>query len=544
MPPALLIARLNEAPGHAREFEDWYTHVHLRDVLRMPGSVSAQRFRRLQPHAITRPSPGFTYLPVYDVDDPEGLSAAHAAAAGTDRMVMSAAADLRKVSIHYFYPRMVLGAQPWTIRGPAAGALLIEYATADPTPQRQAARLLHSLYGTLPGAAPRRGLLAEFREEAQVFRRPPAATLLCLLQFACEPEAAARQLTRLLDQTARSARITLFGRQPTADEATGTGGRCDLAGITGAVPRHSQPVQRGEAALSAARDEGIALRYYHFPAFTGIDALKMGERDVPAPGSRDVLLRMHAWSLNYRDLLISEGRYGRSQKPDVVPLSDGAGKVVAVGDEVTRWRVGDRVMPIFMPNWITGPPQAQRIVGALGGPADGLLAEYAIVPESAVVSVPEHLSWAQAATLPCAALTAWHTVVTHGQAAPGQIVLTLGTGGVSLFALQFARLAGAGIVATSSSDAKLARLAELGAGKLVNYLTTANWGAEVQRINSGGVDHVVDVGGSGTIDQSVAATRMGGRVSVIGVLTDGGGTGHDAAPDEGHHCAGDACWQS
>lgn len=265
------------------------------------------------------------------------------------------------------------------------------------------------------------------------------------------------------------------------------------------------------------------MRYYHFPAFTGIDALRMGERDVPAPGKGDVLLRMRAWSLNYRDLLISEGRYGRGQKPDVVPVSDGAGEVVAVGAEVTRWQVGDRVMPIFMPNWVTGPPQASRIAGALGGPADGLLAEYAAVSEPALVSVPEHLSWAQAATLPCAAVTAWHAVVTHGQAAPGQLVLTLGTGGVSLFALQFAQIAKAEVVATSSSDAKLKRLEELGAVALVNYQATPEWGAGIQRITDGGVDHAVDIGGSGTIGQSVGATRIGGRVSVIGVLADGAG---------------------
>jgi NADPH:quinone reductase-like Zn-dependent oxidoreductase len=278
-----------------------------------------------------------------------------------------------------------------------------------------------------------------------------------------------------------------------------------------------------DAAPPAARDEGITMRYYHFPAFTGIDALQMDERDVPAPDGREILLRMQAWSLNYRDLLVSEGRYGRGQKPDVVPLSDGAGEIVAVGDEVTRWRMGDRVMPIFMPNWIAGPPHAQRIAGALGGPADGVLAEYVVVSESSVVSIPEHLSWAQAATLPCAAVTAWHAVVTHGRTAPGQLVLTLGTGGVSLFVLQFARLAGAAVIATSSSDAKLARLAELGASTLVNYLTTPSWGAEVHRVTAGGVDHTVDVGGSGTIAQSVAATRIGGRVSVVGVLTDGAG---------------------
>jgi NADPH:quinone reductase-like Zn-dependent oxidoreductase len=265
------------------------------------------------------------------------------------------------------------------------------------------------------------------------------------------------------------------------------------------------------------------LRYYHFPSFAGIEALQVGEREVPEPRPDEVLLHMRAWSLNYRDLLISEGKYGRGQKPDVVPLSDGAGEVVAIGDAVTRWRVGDRVMPIFMPRWIGGPPSTERIRGALGGPSNGVLAEYVVASESAVVAVPEHLNWEQAATLPCAAVTAWHAVVTLGQAAPGQLVLTLGTGGVSLFALQFAALSGASVVATSSSGAKLARLAELGAGTLLDYAKTQRWGREIFELTEGGVDHVIEVGGAGTLGESVAATRIGGRVSVIGVLADGTG---------------------
>jgi NADPH:quinone reductase-like Zn-dependent oxidoreductase len=265
------------------------------------------------------------------------------------------------------------------------------------------------------------------------------------------------------------------------------------------------------------------VRFYHFPEATGIDALRMDERDAPQPGAGQVLIRMRAWSLNYRDLLISEGRYGRGQKPDVVPLSDGAGEVVAVGESVTRWTVGDRVLPIFMPHWISGPPTPQRIAGALGGPADGLLAEYVVADEAGLVAVPAHLGWAHAATLPCAAVTAWHAVVVSGRATPSDRVLTLGTGGVSLFALQFAVLSGATVVATSSRRDKLARLAELGAGTLVNYVDEPSWGRAVNRLTGGGVDHVVEVGGAGTIEQSVAATRVGGRVSVIGVLSDGSG---------------------
>jgi hypothetical protein len=210
IPHALLIARLNAAPGRRREFENWYTHVHLRDVLRMQGSLSAQRFRRLPPHS-TAPEPSqFAYLTVYDVDDPEALTTAHTAAAGTDRMVMSAAADLREVSVHYYYPQVVLEPQP--IRVSATGVLLIEFATADPRTQRQAARLLDSMCSTLPDTALRRGLLAEYHDEAQMFRRPPAARLLCLLQLACEPGAAASRPDDLLDPTERPARITLFER--------------------------------------------------------------------------------------------------------------------------------------------------------------------------------------------------------------------------------------------------------------------------------------------------------------------------------------------
>lgn len=261
---------------------------------------------------------------------------------------------------------------------------------------------------------------------------------------------------------------------------------------------------------------------YHLPRFTGVDALRLDRRDVPGPGPREVLVRMRAWSLNYRDLLIASGRYGRGLKPDVVPLSDGAGEVVETGSEVTRWAPGDRVAGVFMPGWIAGPPSATHVAGALGGSADGLLAQYVVLDQEAVVAVPAHLDFAEAATLPCAAVTAWHAV-TRGGLAPDRSVLTLGSGGVSLFAVQFAALGGARVVATSSSDARLERLAALGAADLVNYVRTPEWGAAVEELTRGGVDQVVEVGGAGTLPQSLRAVRTGGRVSLIGVLAEGGG---------------------
>ncbi|NEW75257.1 zinc-dependent alcohol dehydrogenase family protein [Streptomyces rhizosphaericus] len=269
----------------------------------------------------------------------------------------------------------------------------------------------------------------------------------------------------------------------------------------------------------------MKTRYYHLPRLTGVDALRLDEREVPAPGPREVLVRMRAWSLNYRDLMIASDAYGRALKPDVVPLSDGAGEVVDAGSEVTRWREGDRVAGIFMPGWLSGPPTARKTAGALGGPTDGLLAEYVLFDQEALVAAPAHLDFAETATLPCAAVTAWHAVAVTGGLAPGQTVLTLGSGGVSLFALQFAALGGARVLATSSDDAKLERLRSLGATDGINYARTPDWGRLVAEATGGGVDHVVEVGGAGTLPQSLEAVRVGGRISLIGVLSrprDGG----------------------
>jgi NADPH:quinone reductase-like Zn-dependent oxidoreductase len=236
---------------------------------------------------------------------------------------------------------------------------------------------------------------------------------------------------------------------------------------------------------------------------------------------------MRAWSLNYRDLMIASDTYGRALKPDLIPLSDGAGEVIETGPEVTRWKPGDRVVGIFMPRWISGPATDSAVSGALGAQTDGVLAEHVLFDQEALVAVVPHLNFAEAATLPCAAVTAWHAVTVHGRLTPGDTVLTLGSGGVSLFALQFAVLGGARVIATSSSDAKLERLRSLGAADRVNYSRTSEWGSTVYELAGRGVDHVVEVGGAGTLQQSLKAARTGGLVSLIGVLA--GGSGADTA---------------
>lgn len=247
------------------------------------------------------------------------------------------------------------------------------------------------------------------------------------------------------------------------------------------------------------------------------------ECDVPEPGPGQVLVRMRGWSLNFRDLMILKGRYPKPVKADVVPLSDGAGEVVLVGPDVIRWSPGDRVAGTYFPRWVSGPGTPDRTADDLGGMVDGVLADYVAFGEDAVVAVPSHLDFAEAATLPSAGVTAWRAVVVEGGLVPGQDVLTMGSGGVSTFAVQFASLGGARIIATSSSDEKLERLRAFGAADLINYRTTPEWGVVAAELTAGGVDHVVDVGGAGTIGQSMTAARVGGHVSVVGVLTEGRG---------------------
>jgi NADPH:quinone reductase-like Zn-dependent oxidoreductase len=254
------------------------------------------------------------------------------------------------------------------------------------------------------------------------------------------------------------------------------------------------------------------------PTF-GLDNLHLIDRPDPQPGPGEILLQMKAWSLNYRDLMLVKGLYNPKLKLPFVPLSDGAGEVIGVGDGVKRVKVGDRVAGCFMQKWINGEVSDAAAKSALGGAIEGVAAEQVVLHEDGVVKFPEHLSFEEAATLPCAAVTAWNALVTHGKLKAGDTVLVQGTGGVSIFALQFAHLLGARVIATSSSNAKLERVKAMGASDGINYKETPNWEEMVKELTGGvGVDHVVEVGGAGTFNQSMKAVRLGGRVSLIGVL--------------------------
>lgn len=257
---------------------------------------------------------------------------------------------------------------------------------------------------------------------------------------------------------------------------------------------------------------------------TSLDDLNLVERDQPEAGPGQIKVRVRACSLNYRDLAIVAGIYGPGPLGrDTVPLSDGAGEVVAVGQGVTRFTVGDRVAGIFFPDWHVGAPSPERCAAQLGGNNPGMLAEYVTLGEGSFVSIPEHLSFEQAATLPCAGVTAWHALMVRGRVKPGDTVLTLGTGGVSIFALQFAKAAGARVIITSSSEDKIKRAKQLGADEGVNYAANPEWQDQVLALTGGqGVDQIVELGGAGTLGRSVGALRMGGRIMLIGVLTGGG----------------------
>lgn len=261
------------------------------------------------------------------------------------------------------------------------------------------------------------------------------------------------------------------------------------------------------------------MKLYQLQNNTGLDALALIERTEPQPGFGQILVRVHAVSLNYRDLIIGRGQNPAIAYP-VIPMSDGAGEVVAIGEGVTQVKVGDRVAGIFFQDWQAGEINRQIMKSALGGEIDGMFSEHVVLNQNGVVILPDHLSYEEGATLPCAAVTAWHGLISKGNLKAGETVLILGTGGVSIFALQFAKLHGARTIVTSSSNAKLEQAKALGADELINYKNTPDWETEVYRLtDSIGVDHVVEVGGAGTLEKSIKAVRYGGRISLIGVLT-------------------------
>ena len=254
----------------------------------------------------------------------------------------------------------------------------------------------------------------------------------------------------------------------------------------------------------------------------GLDHLVQVDRPLPEPGPRQILLRMRAVALNYRDLLTVAGEYNPKQPLPLIPCSDGVGEVTAVGDGVERVSEGDRVIPIFAQSWISGAPTRARLRSTLGGPLDGTLAEYVMLHEDGVVHAPNHLEDEEAASLPCSAVTAWNALVGENPVKAGDTVLVQGTGGVSIFALQLAQLLGARVVVTSSSDEKIERVRDLGAWETINYRENPEWGKDARRLTGGeGVDRVVEVGGAETLAQSLSAVAIGGQISLVGNLSGG-----------------------
>ena len=259
------------------------------------------------------------------------------------------------------------------------------------------------------------------------------------------------------------------------------------------------------------------MRAWQISSF-GVDSLEFVERPTPSPGPGEVLVAVRAISFNYRDLMMVKGQYNPKLKLPRIPCSDGAGEVVATGEGVTAWKPGDRVTGIFMQNWLEGPLTPARARGALGGDIDGTLCDYIVLNQNGLVEIPEHLSFQEAATLPCAAVTAWNALGA-GDLKPGSTVLILGTGGVSIFALQFARLSGAKVLGISGSYEKLKRAYGLGLDAGMNYRDNPDWDRwAVEQTGGEGVDLVVEVGGVGTLPRSLKSIRIGGTVAQVGVL--------------------------
>ena len=251
--------------------------------------------------------------------------------------------------------------------------------------------------------------------------------------------------------------------------------------------------------------------------------LRLVDAPVRQPGDNEVLVRVHAVSLNRRDMYMKLGKYPGSMPPNLVPLSDGAGEVVATGGKVTRFKKGDRVASIFFQTWLEGRPKPQDMASALGGAVNGMLSQYVTLNENGLVPIPKHLSYEEAATLPCAGVTAWNALVTRGHTQPGDFVLLEGTGGVSILGLQLALALGAKPVITSSSDEKLARARQMGAVAGVNYKTTPDWDKAVLTATGGGVHQALEVGGKQTLGKALASLAPGGHIALIGGLSEFGG---------------------
>jgi len=252
-----------------------------------------------------------------------------------------------------------------------------------------------------------------------------------------------------------------------------------------------------------------------------VENLRIAKKPVPLPGQGQILLKIKAASLNYRDLVVLKRGYGPfTGELPLIPVSDGVGEVVEIGKGSDNSLLGKRVCPLFMPKWISGKPNRDKITSTLGGPIDGLMTEYMAIDQDSVVQIPDFLSDTEASTLPCAALTAWNALIGSGGISRGEKVLIQGTGGVSIFALQMANIIGAKTILISSDDNKLKKAAELGADEIINYVKFPAWGKEIIKLTSGeGVDQVIEVGGEETLPQSLRAVKPGGTISMIGVLS-------------------------
>ena len=263
------------------------------------------------------------------------------------------------------------------------------------------------------------------------------------------------------------------------------------------------------------------MRVFQIEGDWGMDHLKLSTRPEPTAGPGQVVVKMTASSLNYRDLVVPNRGYGNHTGTlPLIPVSDGVGVVSAIAPGVTRVAVGDRVCPTFFQNWISGEPDLERLTRSLGGPIDGTMTDYMCLPEGGLTKVPAHLSDLEAATLPCAALTAWSALVTCGNIRPGDRVLVQGCGGVALFAVAFAKLLGAHVTVISSSEERLERVKQLGADAGINYRGTPEWAKATRDITAGrGYDLILELGGEKTLPQSLRCIRPGGTVAMIGILS-------------------------